>query len=169
MADTTSGQWRIPVLFFFVDKTNIETFVFLEGGGWCYGLSEEESILDCEKRAKTALGSSRHYPKEMELPPYNDNETNTTTTLSRQRSQTRFIREETITTTLPQQLSRQRHYPDNDVEVSSHKTRFIRKETQRNFPNELSQIPNGTAVSKSGPLSETTLCTVNRGRVWRRN
>ena len=113
----TSDHWRIPRVanggyrccFFFVDKTNIETFVFLEGGGWCYGLSEEESILDCEKRAKTALGSSRRYPKEMELPPYNDNETNTTTTLSRQRSQTRFIREETTTTTITATtLSRQR-------------------------------------------------------------
>lgn len=36
-------------------------FVYFEGGGWCYGKTEEETIEDCYQRSKGRLGSSKGY------------------------------------------------------------------------------------------------------------
>ncbi|CAD7963891.1 unnamed protein product [Amoebophrya sp. A120] len=59
-----------PVLL----KQKLENGVLIDfqGGGWCYGDTREATIADCQKRAKTRLGSSSTYPKKMYRPAWRD-------------------------------------------------------------------------------------------------
>lgn len=53
-----------PAVFYLWQPPTPSTkyIVFLEGGGWCYGMTDDATLADCVSRANTTLGSSTTYP-----------------------------------------------------------------------------------------------------------
>eukprot|EP00397_Hematodinium_sp_SG-2012_P027961 GEMP01029412.1.p1 GENE.GEMP01029412.1~~GEMP01029412.1.p1 ORF type:complete len:364 (+),score=74.10 GEMP01029412.1:64-1155(+) len=64
--------WRDPWINH--NSQQVETVIYFEGGGWCYGLNEQETIDDCARKRKSWRGlerSSEHWTSwPMTLPWY---------------------------------------------------------------------------------------------------